>query len=895
MRLSPFGQHIKRALEHYHDQAWLDAHSPLAQAYVLGASPADAPTGWGATLQRQLYDAALSLWGKEPPRNTAEIEGRIRQGEHSPEQYAFWVLALTYFHTFLPPDARAPLLQVHIYDDILHVSRATFDRHLHAAIELLSERFGARTQPTLRLERPRRAAPLVGRDELTQRALRALYDGKTVALLGTGGSGKTALSTAIGAAWQGHAFWWTVRPTLNDRLPSLLHALGTWLHGLGVHGLWQLVAAGRDAALDPALALDTLRHDLAAVDTAPLLVFDELDALLARDESEARSPHAQLLVFVQSVRGVAPMLVIEQRQAIESDTEIAVPGLDAREVAHFLDAAGVASDRATAERLREATGGNPRLLHLCVRLREDGESIAAVLDRLPPTLAFHPLFDRVWNHLNAADQGTLMRLSVFRSAVPRAALDGATVGALAERHLLETDAGGGVALLPALRGAVYHKLAAPARQQLHAEAAALRASLGEYTAAAFHYERAGDAARAIDVWFGHMEYEIARGQGPGALATFEQIGATSLDAAHGRRLALVLARLYRLLGTPEAGLAALAHAPWTAPDVLHVRKLEHEGFFHQVSGDTDRALVAYEQGIAEVDALLAQRAELLVQIGRAHQRKRDTARARHAAQRIKFEWERLQGIIEEEAGVVAAARTHFWSALATAEALDDAALIADAYYHLAILHARIQEGASALDYFERAMRHYERVGDLFQVHRTRSNIAATFVQLEQYARVAPAALPALRYWETINHPLMIAAVGANLAEASFYTGDLVAAEGYAALVLRQEELAYVPYALYTLGLVERARGDGAAAERAFRRSAEIAEHNEDPHILAYARQQWGIVAVERGDTATGEEHLRAARALFQTLKLHNEVTKTEECLERLSIRTGDERGSLING
>ena len=161
---------------------------------------------------------------------------------------------------------------------------------------------------------------------------------------------------------------------------------------------------------------------------------------------------------------------------------------------------------------------------------------------------------------------------------------------------------------------------------------------------------------------------------------------------------------------------------------------------------------------------------------------------------------------------------------------------------------------------------------------------ALYVQLEQYEKVPEPARHALRYFEMIGHPWMIVAVGANLAEACFYLGDLAGAQQYAEHVLRQEEQQYLPYALYTLGQVWRAHNDQDAAEQHFSRSAQLAEQNEDPHILAYALQQWGVVATERGAVAEGHKHLQCALEMFEMLKLEKQVQKTAALLAHCHSR-----------
>ena len=192
-------------------------------------------------------------------------------------------------------------------------------------------------------------------------------------------------------------------------------------------------------------------------------------------------------------------------------------------------------------RLHDYTGGNPRLLELFVTLHCSGESLTDVLQRVSTTPSLEFLLNRTWQRLDEDEQSLLNALSVFRRHSPsdawqpeRAALD-----RLIARNLVQVYGQGGVALLPALRKAVYNQLTLENRAAWHLVAAGIRAERGEHTAAAYHYLKAGKPEIAIWVWYNHREQEVDQGQASAALRLFEQIAPDRLREEDRARLVLL--------------------------------------------------------------------------------------------------------------------------------------------------------------------------------------------------------------------------------------------------------------------------------------------------------------------------------------------------------------------
>ncbi|MFN8487805.1 MAG: hypothetical protein U0350_09455 [Caldilineaceae bacterium] len=126
---------------------------------------------------------------------------------------------------------------------------------------------------------------LLGYAAYREQALTTLHAGKSVHLCGPGGIGKTSLgATILGQLAPAPVFWYTFRPTLNDRIGSLLFLWAIFYTYKASH-LWQLVVAAGGIIEDYQLALALLRQDV---------------ALLA--------PHPPAPVLTKSTGSTAPML-----------------------------------------------------------------------------------------------------------------------------------------------------------------------------------------------------------------------------------------------------------------------------------------------------------------------------------------------------------------------------------------------------------------------------------------------------------------------------------------------------------------------------------------------------------------------------------------------------------
>ena len=176
-----------------------------------------------------------------------------------------------------------------------------------------------------------------------------------------------------------------------------------------------------------------------------------------------------------------------------------------------------------AVRLQQYTGGNPRLLQLCLTLLRDDGSISELMSQLPEQPILHLIFERLWQKLSATERAVAQQLSVFANPAPTDSWTDekqAALNQLADRHIAFLDAAGGVALLPLYRDLIYsdrQRLPAEQTDACHLQAAVWRAERAEFTAAAQHLIAAGEVETAVTLWFDVRQRKIQRGQGPPAL------------------------------------------------------------------------------------------------------------------------------------------------------------------------------------------------------------------------------------------------------------------------------------------------------------------------------------------------------------------------------------------
>lgn len=888
--LSSFEKQVKNALKWYDDPVQLGQESPLASPYFLSrvihdeTEPASARVR-GEALQRALREAAATLWGGPLPQNSAAMQQALYDVRQQPgtHRYSYVVLEVRTFRQLLRPRRTADIWESEEY---LPGSRAEHYRDYDVAVQHVGEALLYHLHPSLRPERPPYSV-LVGYEAAREQADEMLRAGKSVALSGPGGVGKTALGAELfnRLAEEQPVFWYTMRPTFNDRLNSLLFALGHFLQSNGATNLWQLLVAAGGSVQDNHLALAMIRQDLQELQPRlPLLCFDELDLIAPADVEAILPAHTQMLALIDGLRPLTPMLLIGQRPSLEADLHLELTGLATPQIQQLLRQRQIVLATSEVEQLYRATHGNPRLLLLCLALHERGEPLAETLANLPTSPGVIAILRRLWLRLEPEERRMLQRLSVFRNPAPLHGWpqDAQLLQDLVQRRLVMADGQGGVELHMALRGPIYAELTPDLRDTLHLEAAQIRMAHGEFTAAAYHFYQAHRAVEAIQIWYPRRMHEIQRGQAEAALAIFSEIAQRGLGKNERQALALILAELYKLAGELEAGRRQLEQGDWQGVGELQARASALRAEFAEALGYPETALQTYGDAVVMTSRMLGQLVQLRRQRSMLHLRQKQREKAWYEAQLAECQLHNLRGELEEEDGRYDEALASYEEALKVATILNDTASLALTEGNLASLYGRKQDLEQAVAYSQSAIARCQQIGDAYSLAKLTMNLAYIYIQTQQFAEAVGAASTALRTFKAIGSPYYASIAAVNLAEAYLETGELQKAEEVAYEGLDFEEAQSMPYALFTLGQVRRRRQEWESAAQYLRESARLARLNQDHYMEAYAQRTLGELFLEQQQTQEGKSLLEQALRLFRQLEMDEEVRRTEEHLQQLA-------------
>ncbi|MEM7111420.1 MAG: hypothetical protein AAF614_03250 [Chloroflexota bacterium] len=875
-----FTTYIRHALEHFHDPDWLGTHSPLATPYFLGHHLSNETTAVlrGRVLQTVLHQAATALWDGALPSSSQQLVAealteRDGLGATKSRRYHYLLLELYYFRHYFAPQ-QPPLAKVNDILAFVATSKTRFFSHLKKVIPQLGEQLLRQVQPTFRLESPRIPRELVGRNDLLTRCLRGLKQGEAVAISGGGGMGKTALGTAVCAAWPHPVFWYTIRPGLNDQLDSFLFALGHFLYQQGASKLWLQTLAAQGKLLDTNLALGLLRDDLQTVATL-LICVDEIDRLGQLMERSAR--HSQLLELLESLQHEAPLLLIGQNIPLDLPHHLALDGLTKSQIETFLARAGISLDATTMQRLQQQTHGNPRLLEILVALYKSGAEPFADWAQLRRAPALASLLERLWKRLSAAEQSLLGQLAVFQQAAPAdvwQAQDG-VLDALIDRLLIQQDGQGGITLLPLIRDLLYQQLLPEQRDAYHRQAAGLWVARGAYTAAAYHWWRAGEVETAVSTWYPQRQLEVERGQAPAALHIFGQISLNRVQGNAQRQLKLIRNQLYLLRGQAENVLKDVQPLSWPPTPEAQQEKAAvetQEAEATTMLGEYDAALEKYDAALMTLAQITNTTLEARFKRNTIHFSTGNQQAALAELQQAKFETARLEGYIQWRTGNFAQAREHLTQASSLAvqpqaKAQIDGLLSANA--------SRSGHLDQARQHAERSITYYQQIGDRFNAERTRANLAGAYIDAGDFGPAITLSEQTLPFFKQINNGGWVATISSNLAEAYYETGNIEKAKEMAFAVLHLEDQYTHPYALYTLGLVHQHEGAWQNAAESFQRGIVVAQQNADKFIEAYLHRALGKLCQTQGREQLATRSLQTALAYFSEMGLTHEANETE--------------------
>ena len=828
-------QAVERALDLCINVDELGAQSPLAAPYFLGDAmrgQSDTAAGRGTALRGLLRTAATEL---------STDHKRLIDA------------------TFLERDPR--LNNVGVFRS-LSMSEATYYRHRANAIATLAHTLNRQTVPPVRSERPR-ARAIIDRVAQYERCMSALQNRHSIALTGISGVGKTALAAKIADTWApNEAFWFTVRPGLNDQLSSLVFALAHFLRDAGASSLWRQLVADR-GRLNLAQTMGMLRHDLSQLPQPALLCIDESDQL----RMESRDG-AQILHMLDEVRELAPVVFIGQHPVIETHETFTLLGLTSDDIAEWFSREGVAVSSDDCARVRRATRGNPALIRLLIALQRDGVALNNALTALAAGPSTAILLNQLWHRLSETPRKLLCSLSVFDGASPidawanqPAALDG-----LLAYGLALDDGRGGISVPEIARSFALQRVSAETLALLHLDAAIVRESRGEFTAAARHYLEAGQPSLAIWTWYNRSELETERGHAPVARELFRRLRADELpDADDARALALLRAEQFLLTGAADEAVTELNAATWPRAHTASARAAELLGDAFQQQGMSEQALAQYREAFKLAsDSQLRQIERVHTKAGYTYlYRLRDLDLAQREAGMALCQAHNFAGLAAEEAGEYAAAHAHYEAALTAADSMPNRdAVRAITHSHLGHLFMRQGDAEAAIRNLEISLRQARRAGESLNAVYDQMNLANACNVAGRHAEALIQASEALEIARMMSNSFLIAAVSAAAAEAHFGLNQLDEAERLAQLSIREEDEVHRAYGLTVIGQVQGRRGQIDAAQRTLDAAIASARESRDRYAEAYA---WRALSEVPG--AHAADARAQALALFDSLGL----------------------------
>lgn len=841
-------QALDDVLKHYGDPAWL-GNSPLATPYFLGVDlpgSAQSATSRGRTLQKLLADATAAISGKYAER--------------------YQTILREYYFQARP--AEVVWQQIGLTKNSFHLNR-------NAAIAALEALLVARLQPALRLEQPPVPTTLIERERPVAQCQGWLAGPKTVALLGPGGIGKTALAAQLTAAVAAPIFWYTVRPGLNDQVESLVFALALFAHRQGSSTLWLALATQPRQSIDERV-LSALRYALTQLQPLPLLCIDALELL----QPATLAAHQAFVHCLESLRGLMPLLLLGQQLPLDADEYLALSGLSAAGVSLLLlEQQGRAPLSLRAE-FHALTLGNPRLLKLCLAALAGGESAPDLQRLLATAPALDLLFSQTLLRLPARERQILMGLSVLRSPAPL--LDwqqGTTAAALTNliaQGFVQTDRQGGLDLPLVYRQLLLHYLDEATSRQLHDQAARLRSQTGAYTEAAYHLVAAGQPEAALALWREYSAQEIAQGQAATALALFQQVQRLTLAPAAHEQATLNCAQLQALLGQPSQAATTLTALLGKTP-ILTVEAAELTGMLANDRSEFDNAAAAFNRSLRVAEALIEVRLAHVYK-GRAwlHLRQRELTQAEQALAYAEVEIETMRGNLALDRSAYDQATQHYLAALQAAEALAAPEAIGKCCNNLGGVALFQGDFAEAIQQLTKAIAAYEQIGKVAAQAGCRITLAVAHNQAgahQQALGVLTAAEDLLRLRSEIR-PWQEALIAQARAEAYLGLGDWPATATHVQAAIAAEEVTVLPDAYRVYGELCLQQGNYGQAEQWLRQSVTLAQANDDGYLAAYAQRKLAALYQVLGNDEAASQEGAAAIHFFEEANLPHEVERT---------------------
>lgn len=865
---------IKNALKHYHNPEWLGTHSPLATAYFLGehltslSANDTSSEACGRVLQVLLREASNNLWQGARPASYTELKEQVPT-DTSDKRFEFYLLELYYLREFIPGRAFPRQNNKQELASYLSMSQPTLFRWIAKARESLLTELLKLVRTISHAENPQNTTPIIGRQSMLEQIHKELQQSKSITITGMAGAGKTALGTAVYAEWKqcAPAFWFTVRPQLNDQLSSVLFALANFLKKHDAVTLWsQLLINNQEQ--NPSLLLGCLTRDIQSLKTPPLLCFDEVDRLRTAFAVVPNPHHSAILELLELLVSLTPTLLIGQQGVIDTQIHKSIEGLSLTDTENLLQIYDETLSDTTQKKWHQWTNGNPRLLHLCAMLHRNGEKISkSSIDLSGP-------FQRLWRRLSANEKDIVIQLSVYRNGVSSDNWQSqkSTLKSLIKRQLVIQAKYDQVSLLPTWRRYIYNYILLPeVREHAHAQAYAVRLQNGEFTSAVYHSIKAGDLTQAIDIWYKYHDLEIERGFGTAAQEIFINLSPKQIPDSHQEKFLIIRNKFFELSGDFDAILATSSPRPSiveVTPEAVELDEQVARATFRRTG--SDEALEVYEIGLTRIAKLMSkaakihhQRGQLLLDLRQMDEVSKEIGSIYVIQKRLEAELARRKGDLIQTEKILA-------DLVDSAEMPDT-----ETQYHLhrqlAAIYSQLGKWEPAVSNAELAHDFYAESGNLVFEHMMQMQLSAIHMQARNFEKAIEYGRRALEFFEEINHLAVMPYVLNYLAESYLGIGELEEAERFAHRAYREESHSEFPNTCYTLGLVHKKRKQYQLALEVFSKGIDVSEINGDKFLKAYLIRERSKVYVELGETEKAIVDKQMSSELFTHMGLQHEI------------------------
>jgi tetratricopeptide (TPR) repeat protein len=406
------------------------------------------------------------------------------------------------------------------------------------------------------------------------------------------------------------------------------------------------------------------------------------------------------------------------------------------------------------------------------------------------------------------------------------------------RLLLSGDSGGNLWLSPTLRAYVYERQPLATRQRYHREIARYYTEQESPLTAARHWQRAGHAQRAAQIFLSSAEELVHELQQTELIQALRFFIARDLPSADWREVQILLSDLYFRNGQAEEALVACREALRAAEEPIHQARIYRRmGKLYEKRNQL-HALGYYQQAVERFTTDSPEFAYLLKDRGWLHILRRN--------------WK------EAEDDLLLALSN-------TPDGMDE--LRADIVDALASLYLRHQQYQQALEQARNALTLRERIGDLARIANSLNNLGLVYRGLGEYANAINTYEEALVTYRKLGNQEAMAGALLNIGSAYFFLNQPQIAIAYYQQSLTLCQANHLPHTEATV------RYNLAEALAASGNEEKAQQHWQQGYRLS---QNAGFT-----DEVNAFEQLREQTPLLQTITLVEPTVDSTQMLSPL--------------